>query len=65
MINKEELIPCPVCGARGEIVGELKEDGRTAMFKVICNECTVHTEFYEIKQDAIDAWNKTYDKRRF
>lgn len=53
-----ELKPCPFCGGEG-CVQEHVFSGYTSTFGVVCLDCCCETrQFYDSKEDAIEAWNR-------
>ena len=58
-----ELKPCPFCGAKDENI-KVKSDyigfGLTQYY-VVCKSCLVNTRHFEIRKQAIEAWNRRAD----
>lgn len=58
---KENLIPCPSCGAR-----QTDEDEPLGVWwtpvddtwQVCCDRCKARTRYFRKEEDAVAAWNK-------
>ena len=56
MVNKSELLPCPFCGSRWEIIA-IGQSG--IQYKPQCTVCPcTFNYFYDSKKDAIKAVNR-------
>lgn len=53
-----DLKPCPFCGGEG-VVQRHEYEGYTDTFGVVCFDCCAETrQFYNTKEEAIEAWNR-------
>lgn len=50
----EELLPCPFCGSRNQIIEQM--NGTIKTFKVLCDHCGASTGFTD--KSATENWNQ-------
>ena len=51
-----ELLPCPFCGGKAEILTAESMHGGY-LFGIMCNDCCSRGDVYDTEAEAIDAWN--------
>ncbi len=57
MNNKDNLLPCPMCGGEAEIIENSHPD-YGHWFWVECTECHLRTEEHDHEVPAQEMWNK-------
>lgn len=55
-----ELLPCPFCGARGDLDSTEQRDGQRTLHWVECrgDECGISGRIYDNPEDAAAFWNR-------
>ena len=54
-----ELKPCPFCGGDDTVI---EKDPLTGTYVVRCRNCqTIVWQYYAIREEAIEAWNRRAD----
>ena len=54
-----KLQPCPVCG--NHILSFIIGVGK---FAVLCEECGEETDFFDAKDKAVEAWNRSVENAK-
>ena len=61
-MSELKLLPCPFCGGEA-CMNEHVFTGYSSTFGVVCLDCCAETrQFYDIKEEAITAWNRRAEK---
>lgn len=57
----EKIKPCPFCGVKGELRTALK----ALVWQVVCPDCgCTCRKWFDIQEEAIEAWNRRSDNGR-
>lgn len=53
---EEELLPCPFCGSKAEVVETHPVSTKSVLVR--CQECGAFVTAFSTRDEAIDAWNR-------
>ncbi len=62
--KKEELLPCPRCGAKAIVINQYRQDPKTTVpcniidYGIQCNECPLMIPINYGREQAIKIWNE-------